>query len=437
MIGTKASDLANAAYERGDKDEYEFWKEGGPGRAALHAIAGGLLGGVTDFSGMLSGVLGGASSALLAPKIRELVAEFVKESGLTGSAAEFMTNTVTGSILQGIGGVTGGAGAAYAGNAYQFNYLDHADSEKRVEAISACAQGDLSACEVAKALNEKDEKQQKEYVACRAGGYAGVGCEAVLKNAVVALSSYSGVASFMNDEDWNKVVRNPDIMGQMLKILAPDGYENLPREDQNAMYWAIRAITQDFTGVTAIPKIMQSASDGDPWALAQIVGIVAKLKGIGAVKEVVKGDEAATVGGVKPFKSTDTEYAKEIKSYPGHDTIDLTVIGQPKPFRRAELSANFTNGDLSINYYTSDVRGQQIGTELISNAIELAGAKNVRSVSGSFGKTNLEVYEKLISSGKTGTEAAWGTPLGKSMQALGFKTVEISHGALPGFKFGY
>ncbi|QWK81319.1 hypothetical protein [Ochrobactrum sp. BTU1] len=68
-------------------------------------------------------------------------------------------------------------------------------------------------------LDEKDDKQQKEYVACRSGGYAGADCETVLKNAVVALSSYSGVATFMNYEDWNKVVRNPDVMGQMLKIL--------------------------------------------------------------------------------------------------------------------------------------------------------------------------------------------------------------------------
>ena len=122
MIGS----LATKQYTEATTDaEREFWKEGGTGPTILHAIAGGLLGGVTDFNGMLSGMLGGASSAYLAPKIKELVAEFVKEAGLSGSAADFMTNSITGSILQGLGGVTGGTGAAYAGNAYQNNYLKH------------------------------------------------------------------------------------------------------------------------------------------------------------------------------------------------------------------------------------------------------------------------------------------------------------------------
>lgn len=118
MIGDKASDLANAALARGDMAEYEFWKEGGAGPAILHSTAGGLLGGVTDFSGMLNGAFGGASSALLAPKIHDLVAEIVKEAGFTGQEADFLTNSVTGSILQGTGG-------SYAGNAFQNNYLKH------------------------------------------------------------------------------------------------------------------------------------------------------------------------------------------------------------------------------------------------------------------------------------------------------------------------
>lgn len=154
MIGDKTSKLAKAAYDRGDQAEYEFWKEGGPGPAILHGIAGGLLGGVTDFSGMLSGALGGASSALLAPKIRELVEEFVKQAGLSGSAAEFMTNSVTGSILQGLGAATGGTGAAYAGNAYQNNYLKHAEREEYDRTLVSCyQQREPAACAHLKELN--------------------------------------------------------------------------------------------------------------------------------------------------------------------------------------------------------------------------------------------------------------------------------------------
>ncbi len=64
-------------------------------------------------------------SAKLAPEIHKLVEQFVKDAGVTGSAADLMVNTITGSILQGLGAVTGGTGAAYAGNAYQNNYLNH------------------------------------------------------------------------------------------------------------------------------------------------------------------------------------------------------------------------------------------------------------------------------------------------------------------------
>ncbi|OJY04697.1 MAG: hypothetical protein BGP07_12995, partial [Rhizobiales bacterium 63-22] len=151
--------------------EREFWKEGGVGPATLHAIAGGLLGGVTDFSGMLSGALGGASSALLAPKVRELVAEFVKDAGLTGSAAEFMTNTVTGSILAGVGGATGGTGAAYAGNAYQNNYLNHKEREEFDRARLACSGGDTSACELADNLRDLSNKRDEQLDHCR-GNYS-------------------------------------------------------------------------------------------------------------------------------------------------------------------------------------------------------------------------------------------------------------------------
>ncbi|MFK4823108.1 hemagglutinin repeat-containing protein, partial [Ochrobactrum quorumnocens] len=125
MIGDYATAKAKAALDNGQIEEYEFWKDGGTGPAILHAIAGGLLGGVTDFNGMLSGMLGGAMSAKLAPEIHKLVEQFVKDAGLTGSAADLMVKSITGSILRGLGTATGGTGASYAGNAYQNNYLKH------------------------------------------------------------------------------------------------------------------------------------------------------------------------------------------------------------------------------------------------------------------------------------------------------------------------
>ncbi|QWK81321.1 hemagglutinin repeat-containing protein [Ochrobactrum sp. BTU1] len=167
MIGDYASDRFAEAYKNKNTEEMEFWKDGGTGPAILHAIAGGLLGGVTDFNGMLSGMLGGASSAYLAPKIKELVAEFVKEAGLSGSAADFMTNSITGSILQGLGAVTGGTGAAYAGNAFQYNYLTHEQRAKEIEELKAC-NGDQNCLQtVARAYHELNVSQENELIACK------------------------------------------------------------------------------------------------------------------------------------------------------------------------------------------------------------------------------------------------------------------------------
>jgi filamentous hemagglutinin len=134
MIGDYAVKRAEEALKSGNVAEYDFWARGGPGPNILHAIAGGLLGGVTDFNGMLSGMLGGASSSYLAHEIENLVGQFVQDAGLTGSAADLMVNTITGSILQGLGATTGGPGAAYAGNAYQYNMKIHQQIEDRLKA---------------------------------------------------------------------------------------------------------------------------------------------------------------------------------------------------------------------------------------------------------------------------------------------------------------
>ncbi len=134
MIGDHTVKRAEEALNSGNVDEYDFWAGGGPGPTILHAIAGRLLGGVTDFSGMLSGMLGGASSSYLAHEIHSLVEQFVQDAGLTGAAADFMTDTITGSILQGLGAAAGGTGAAYAGNAYQYNMKIHQQIEDRLKA---------------------------------------------------------------------------------------------------------------------------------------------------------------------------------------------------------------------------------------------------------------------------------------------------------------
>ncbi|MBB3391050.1 filamentous hemagglutinin [Rhizobium sp. BK275] len=194
LIGDKAGELAQAALEKGEagKAEYEFWKEGGPGRAALHAIAGGLLGGVTDWQGVLAGALGGGTSSLLGPKVRELVADFVSQSGLTGSAAEFMINTVTSSILAGIGGVAGSTGAAYAGNVYQYNYLMHVEREEFDKARADCTNGDQKACKTADELRTRSDERDEKLDQCK-GDYS-IACQKARAELRYAAAEYMELA---------------------------------------------------------------------------------------------------------------------------------------------------------------------------------------------------------------------------------------------------
>ncbi|WP_245498416.1 hemagglutinin repeat-containing protein [Rhizobium leguminosarum] len=169
-----ATFIGNFALEReraaATDEERAFWAEGGPGRAALHALAGGLLGGVTDVSGMIRGALGGATSSLLGPHIRELVAEIVNGTSLAGTAqGEQLINIISASLVQGLAAsVGGGEGAAYAGYAFKYNYITHREFDEYEKKLSEC-RGDLSCEERVEAQRAADwASRQSRYIeACR------------------------------------------------------------------------------------------------------------------------------------------------------------------------------------------------------------------------------------------------------------------------------
>lgn len=72
------------------------------------------------------------------------------------------------------------------------------------------------------------------------------------------------------------------------------------------------------------------------------------------------------------------------------------------------------------------LQGAGVDSEMISRAIENIGPSNIKIVSANLGETNLEVFRAATSSGLTKEQAVWATPLGKTMNALGFKNVEMS-----------
>ncbi|MGU3400492.1 hemagglutinin repeat-containing protein [Brucellaceae bacterium D45D] len=135
FVGDMADKLALEALKRGDIEAAEFWGAGGVGRAGLHAVGGGILGGVNDISGMIKGAFGGAASTLIAPYVDQLVNAIVNDAGLGGTdAGRSLANIVSGGIVMGLTSVIGGGdAAAYAGAEFRYNYLTHTQLTEAIE----------------------------------------------------------------------------------------------------------------------------------------------------------------------------------------------------------------------------------------------------------------------------------------------------------------
>lgn len=103
--------------------EYNTWKEGGLGRAALHAGVGALL------TGDAQGAVGAGTSSLAAPYLNQVGDKF-------GGAGKLLTDTLGGAA---IGVLTGGStGAAVAGaNADWFNRQLHPDERNWIRSHAA------------------------------------------------------------------------------------------------------------------------------------------------------------------------------------------------------------------------------------------------------------------------------------------------------------
>ncbi|MDJ1637574.1 hemagglutinin repeat-containing protein [Rhizobium rhizogenes] len=135
LAGEIASELRDHA---STPEEYALWDEGGAGRALLHAIGAGLLGGVNGWEGALKGALGGAATTLLAPAIERLVNGIVKDSSLSAADREQLAALLGESLSAIVGGaVGGGEGAAYGAANYQYNYLNDKQRKNGIAAYRA------------------------------------------------------------------------------------------------------------------------------------------------------------------------------------------------------------------------------------------------------------------------------------------------------------
>lgn len=140
LVGDIASELYKQAAANKDQAGMDYWKEGGIGRAALHAIGGGILGGVNGWEGAVKAALGGASSTLLSPAIAALVDGMLKGTKYEGTQeGAALAKLIGASLAVGIGAVVGGGeGAAYGAANYQNNYLKHKELQELYEKFAAC-----------------------------------------------------------------------------------------------------------------------------------------------------------------------------------------------------------------------------------------------------------------------------------------------------------
>ncbi|NTJ29967.1 hypothetical protein G6K86_00050, partial [Agrobacterium rhizogenes] len=131
LVGDISSELYKQALQRGDDAAADLWKEGGEGRALLHAIGGGILGGVNGWEGAIKGALGAGTSSLLTPAIAALVKGMLKDSTLSDQDKQTLANLIGTSLSSAVAGaVGGGEGASYGGAQYQFNYLTHKELDE-------------------------------------------------------------------------------------------------------------------------------------------------------------------------------------------------------------------------------------------------------------------------------------------------------------------
>nr|WP_309546812.1 hemagglutinin repeat-containing protein [Rhizobium rhizogenes]QCL09198.1 filamentous hemagglutinin family N-terminal domain protein [Rhizobium rhizogenes]QCL09830.1 filamentous hemagglutinin family N-terminal domain protein [Rhizobium rhizogenes] len=131
LVGDISSELYKQALQRGDDAAADLWKEGGEGRALLHAIGGGILGGVNGWEGAIKGALGAGTSSLLTPAIAALVKGMLKDSSLSDQDKQTLANLIGTSLSSAVAGaVGGGEGASYGGAQYQFNYLTHKELDE-------------------------------------------------------------------------------------------------------------------------------------------------------------------------------------------------------------------------------------------------------------------------------------------------------------------
>ncbi|WP_168175678.1 DUF637 domain-containing protein, partial [Pseudomonas sp. PA15(2017)] len=172
--------------------------DGSFAKAGLHAVMGGLaaeaMGG--DFK---TGALAAGVNELL---VEKLDAQYQKMGVEDRKALLVMNSQLVGVLTAGLQGGDEQSlqvGAAVAGGATSYNYLNHAEAEERLEKHQACSAGDRNACERRDELERLDKlRDQALKFACR-GALESAGCKTLRAEAFAALESYG---PYKDNAEW-------------------------------------------------------------------------------------------------------------------------------------------------------------------------------------------------------------------------------------------
>ncbi|EIJ48486.1 hypothetical protein GWL_05200 [Herbaspirillum sp. GW103] len=459
-VATQLNDQASALETK--------WGPDGNMRALAHTVVGGLTGG-------LAGAAGAGAGTLAAPK----VASALNQAGVDADLAKVLTglsSTLVGAVA---GGAPGGA-AAY--NEVVNNFLKHADAaalKKEIEACSKkngrCSDGDVTS--IFKKYKEISDQNIAAVQSCIISG--DVACvqknlaEAASVNEVKVLPfGYTKLEDTLigrqaNVISYGSVMGNASLMGtdvdQAKEVatfrtnncggLSAAACDGLVKQAMNyrllriAALSAIAAATPALVGearklVLPKEKLPTVTLDRDRYTadqdLENVYGDVGRIrkpddsklsvadgsgKNVAAPQAFVPAPRTGLKFEIKAQEKPDGRIEIELSARQKFDKAGVVVASD---FAQSDLIATYyPKGILHIDWYGTTISGKGVGTEMISRSIEFVGPERIATISAKFGNVNRGVFWDALSSGRSVSDAAWATPLGKTMRSLGFKNVSV------------
>ncbi|NPT08670.1 DUF637 domain-containing protein, partial [Pseudomonas aeruginosa] len=437
--------------------------DGSLGKIGLHALMGGLAAEAVGGDFRTGALAAGVNEALvdsLAKQYASLPIDDKKglltmSSQLIGVLAASTQGDADAKSLQ--------TGAWVAGNATQYNFLNHAENEERWKSQKACQGGDEAACGRADAWDKLDrDRDLALMIACSTGGQAST-CSALRQEAWKAAQSLKQ-ASWSPEarEQYAQAMQNPELRAYTIESeLRSINQVNNPitAGDSKRLAKALASFGSDFVPVYGDTKAFSEAQDPFDYAMAgvglvpgagdaaqKVLSKAKKLFQEGKVAESADLVEGLTKGvknsnaakGFIPAERTGLNFEEKVKNKAGgyvdvelsaRQKFDKSGVVVDSKFAQSDLVARYSpDGNLYIDWYGTTVSGKGVGSEMISRAIEAVGANKVKTVSAQLGKDNLDAFKAGSSRGLSKEQAVWNTPLGKTMSSLGFTEVEV-HGA--------